>query len=73
MTTERRCDLCKERLTNEYATYDLDGRYRFKLVVAERVKWWRGRKETHDLDVCRDCVNALGQKVLAVVERKETS
>ncbi len=72
MATNRLCDLCNNELTNEHAVYDLDGRYRFKLLVAERFKWWRGRKETHELDVCSACVRELGRRVTAAADSQGT-
>lgn len=61
MSTTRKCDLCGGRLTDESTTYDLDGRYHFRLVKAERLTWWRTRRETRDLDVCRSCIDQLGR------------
>lgn len=61
MTTERTCDLCNVRVTNEDAQYDLAGRYEFRLVRAKKVSWWRWHKTVRDLDVCAECVTAIGR------------
>lgn len=61
MATERKCDLCGEPLTDRHAHYDLAGRYEFRLVKARKLSWWRGRRETRDLDICAGCVNELGR------------